>query len=76
MKDLQKGDHLQIQCYKHDGKIHRCWDEAILLDVKKDYMVLAMREHWLLKLKEIDGVQKNRLLCIFLKIVGITLSCN
>ena len=28
---LKKGDMLQIQCYKHDGKIHRCWDEAIVL---------------------------------------------
>ena len=41
MKKYQKGDMFQIQCYKHDGKIHRCWDEAILLDVKDDYMVFG-----------------------------------
>lgn len=41
MEKLKKGDKLQIQCYKHDGKIHRCWDEAIVLDVKKDYMVFG-----------------------------------
>ncbi len=35
------GDLYQIQCYKHDGKIHRAWDEAVLLDVKKDYMVFG-----------------------------------
>ncbi|MDD2434670.1 MAG: DUF402 domain-containing protein [Bacilli bacterium] len=35
------GDKFQIQCYKHNGKIHRAWDEAILLDVKKDYMVFG-----------------------------------
>ena len=33
------GSNLQIQCYKHDGKVHRCWSEAIILDVKKDYIV-------------------------------------
>ncbi|MDD4607950.1 MAG: DUF402 domain-containing protein [Bacilli bacterium] len=35
------GDKLQIQCYKHNGKIHRAWNEAVLLDVKKDYMVFG-----------------------------------
>lgn len=32
---------MQIQCYKHNGKIHRAWDEAVLLDIKKDYMVFG-----------------------------------
>ena len=41
MEKLKKGDKLQIQCYKHNGKIHRCWDEAILIDVQKDYMVFG-----------------------------------
>ncbi len=41
MKKIEIGDRLQIQCYKHDGKIHRCWDEAIVLDIKKDYMVFG-----------------------------------
>ncbi len=39
MAKLKVGDHLQIQCYKHDGKPHRSWDEAVVLDVKKDYIV-------------------------------------
>ena len=37
MKNIKKGDKLQIQCYKHDGNIHRSWDEAVVLDVKSDY---------------------------------------
>ena len=35
------GDKFQIQCYKHNVKIHRAWDEAILLEQKKDYMVFG-----------------------------------
>ena len=38
---LEKGDKLQIQCYKHNGKIHRSWDEAVFLDIKKDYIVFG-----------------------------------
>jgi len=41
MKKICIGDKFQIQCYKHDGKIHRAWDEAIVLDVKKDYIVFG-----------------------------------
>ncbi|MBR1376390.1 MAG: DUF402 domain-containing protein [Bacilli bacterium] len=39
MEKISIGDKLQIQCYKHNGKIHRSWDEALVLDVKKDYIV-------------------------------------
>ena len=41
MKQICVGDKYQIQCYKHNGKIHRAWDEAIVLDIKKDYIVFG-----------------------------------
>lgn len=41
MKQICVGDCYQIQCYKHNGKIHRAWDEAVVLDVKKDYIVFG-----------------------------------
>ncbi len=41
MKNICIGDKFQIQCYKHDGKVHRFWDEAIVLDIKKDYIVFG-----------------------------------
>lgn len=41
MKQICIGDCYQIQCYKHNGKIHRAWDEAVVLDVKKDYIVFG-----------------------------------
>ena len=41
MKNLNVGEHYQIQCYKHNGKIHRAWDEAIVLDIKENYIVFG-----------------------------------
>lgn len=41
MKNLCIGDELQIQCYKHNKKVHRAWSEAVVLDVKKDYIVFG-----------------------------------
>ena len=39
MEKILIGDKLQIQCYKHNGKIHRAWDEAVVIDIKEDYLV-------------------------------------
>lgn len=41
MDKFCKGDLYQIQCYKHDGKVHRVWDEAVVLDSKEDYIVFG-----------------------------------
>lgn len=41
MKNLCIGDRLQIQCYKHNKKVHRAWSEAVVLDVKKEYIVFG-----------------------------------
>lgn len=41
MKKICIGDRLQIQCYKHNGKIHRAWNEAVVLDFKKNYIVFG-----------------------------------
>jgi hypothetical protein len=41
MEKICIGDKLQIQCYKHNGKIHRAWSEAVVLDFKKDYIVFG-----------------------------------
>lgn len=41
MKNMKIGENYTIHCYKHDGRIHRTWDEAILLDINKDFLVFA-----------------------------------
>lgn len=41
MKELKVGDCLQIQCYKHNKKPHRSWDEAVVLDIQDDYIVFG-----------------------------------
>jgi protein associated with RNAse G/E len=41
MNNLKIGDRYQIQCYKHNGKIHRAWDEAVVLDIKNDYIIFG-----------------------------------
>ncbi len=52
MKPICIGDPFQIHCYKHDGKVHCAWQEAIVLDIQKDYIVFG-NDHTLVT--EADG---------------------
>ena len=52
MKKIEIGSELVIHCYKHNGKIHRIWDEALVLDVTEDYIVCGNNK---VKITEADG---------------------
>lgn len=39
MEKIVIGERLQIQCYKHNGNVHRAWGEATVIDIKDDYIV-------------------------------------
>ncbi len=39
MQNIHVGEKYKIQCYKHNRKVHRSWDEAVILDIKEDYIV-------------------------------------
>ena len=38
-ENIKIGDVYEIHCYKHNGKIHRTWDEATILDITEEYIV-------------------------------------
>lgn len=52
MNEIKVGDKLTIHCYKHNGKIHRLWDEATVLEISKDMLVCANNKT---KVTENDG---------------------
>jgi protein associated with RNAse G/E len=41
MSELEIGKKYQIHSYKHDGSIHRAWDEAILLEEHEEYLIFG-----------------------------------
>ena len=52
MNKIKIGDKLEIHCYKHNGKIHRTLDEAVVLDITEDYLVCGNNQT---KVTENDG---------------------
>lgn len=52
MKDLEIGKKYVIHSYKHNSKIHRAWDEAVLLEIHDDYLIFGNEKT---KVTESDG---------------------
>lgn len=52
MENLEIGKKYIIHSYKHDSKIHRAWDEAILLEIHDDYLIFGNEKT---KVTESDG---------------------
>ncbi len=46
------GEKIQIHCYKHNGKIHRIWDESVVLEETDDYLICG---NYKTKVIENDG---------------------
>ncbi len=52
MNELKLGKRYKIHSYKHNGKIHREWDEAVLLEIHDDYLIFGNKRT---KVVESDG---------------------
>lgn len=52
MNELEIGKQYIIHSYKHNGKIHREWDEAVLLEIHDDYLIFGNNKT---KVIESDG---------------------
>ncbi len=44
MRNMKIGENYMIHCYKHDGTIHRSWDEAVLIDTNRDFLVFGNKK--------------------------------
>ena len=52
IENLEIGKKYQIHGYKHNGNIHRSWDEAILLEIHDEYLIFGNEKT---KVTESDG---------------------
>ena len=52
IEELEIGRKYEIHGYKHDGKIHRSWDEAVLLEIHDDHLIFGNEKT---KVTESDG---------------------
>ena len=78
MERLQIGKKYQIHSYKHNGKIYKAWDEAVLLAYKKEEgLYIFGNDHT--KVTEADGRSwhtKEPAILFFFKSKGLYYYCN
>lgn len=49
---MKIGDKYKIHCYKHNGKIYQASEEAVILDIKDDYIVCG---NYMVTVTETEG---------------------
>lgn len=81
------GHWLAIQCYKHDGSLHRCWDRGLVLANNDNFIVVATKKakvvenngrRWFTKEPAVTIFSKKEwwnVICMF-KEDGICYYCN
>lgn len=81
------GHWLAIQCYKHNGTLHRCWDRGLVLANNDDFVVVATKRakvvesngrRWFTKEPAVTIFSKKEwwnVICMF-KNEGICYYCN
>ena len=81
------GHWLAIQCYKHDGSLHRCWDRGLVLANNDIFIVVATKKakvvenngrRWFTKEPAVTIFSKKEwwnVICMF-KEDGICYYCN
>ena len=67
MDMIEPGMWIQVRSFKHDGSLHRSWDQGLVLEVNDDFIITASKKT---RVTESDG--ENQQLLFFLKSIGIT----
>ena len=52
MENVKVGDELSVHCYKHNGNFHRSWEEALVLAVDEEKIIVGNNKT---KVTESDG---------------------
>ena len=67
MEKIMMGEKFQIQCYKHNGNIHRAWDEATFLEETDEYLVFANYKTQVIRAEGISWKTKEPAIMYFFK---------
>ncbi len=63
--NLNVGDSVFIQSYKHDGSLHRTWSKSLVIDVKEDFVVAVTDHTWVVESDGRRWLTKEPAICFF-----------
>ena len=65
MSELNIGNSVFVQSYKHDGKVHRTWSKALLIDVNEDCYVVVTDHSWVVEHDNRRWLTKEPAICFY-----------
>lgn len=65
MMNLNVGNSVFIQSYKHDGSLHRTWSKSLVIDVKEDFVVAVTDHTWVVESDGRRWLTKEPAICFF-----------
>lgn len=63
--NLQVGDSIFVQSYKHNGTLHRTWSKAFVIDVKNDFVVAVTDHSWVIEADGRRWLTKEPAICFY-----------
>ena len=63
--NLQIGDSVFVQSYKHNGSLHRTWSKALVIDVKDDFVVVVTDHSWVVEADGRRWLTKEPAICFY-----------
>ena len=67
MKNLEIGDSVFIQSYKHNGKLHRTWSKGTVIDFLDDAYVVVTYKTWVVESDGRKWLANEPCVCFFYK---------
>ncbi|MBR0461641.1 MAG: DUF402 domain-containing protein [Erysipelotrichaceae bacterium] len=63
--NLQIGDNVFVQSYKHNGSLHRTWSKALVIDVREDFTVVVTDHSWVVEADGRRWLTKEPAICFY-----------
>lgn len=61
------GDYIQIHSFKHNKEYHRIWEKTMILEIAKDYLVVANERTRVLESNGKSWITQEPAICFFFK---------
>lgn len=65
MQNLNVGDSVFVQSFKHNGAVHRTWSKALVIDVQEDCYVVVTDHSWVVEADGRRWITKEPAICFY-----------
>ena len=65
MMNVEVGEFVHVQSFKHNGSLHRTWSKALVVDVKENFVVAVTDHTWVVESDGRRWLTKEPAICFY-----------